>query len=369
MATTLAGSRGSGLLAKLQGMLSFGGGGKTAVGLSVGTSSVKLAELQRVGKAWKLLHFGVVQLAEDAIVNREVVNGVAVGESVRTLTGQLQLKSKNVCGSISGTSVIIKKLSLEVPNLRDLQEQVFWEAEQYLPFDVSEVVMDYHLLSHGKDKETQVLLVAVKRSVLDGYMEAIEGSGLKPKIMDVDYFALQNLLEANYQINPGEAVAIVDLGASSTKLVVVQEGVPVFTKDSALGGRNLTAEIERHLNLPYADAESLKVSAQPGEMPQEVLELMQVMNENFASEIKRGLDFYGASSTGAPVAYVLLAGGAARQPDLSRVVEEALGGTPVQIINPFNSISYDPGVFTQEYIQAISSVAAVPLGLALRAGA
>lgn len=220
-------------------------GNKTVVGLSIGTSSIKLIELTKTGSQWKLAHFGIVQLPEEVIVNREIVNSISVVDNIKALINQIKLKSKFICTSLSGTSVIIKKMTLEVQNMKELQDQVFWEAEQYLPFDISEVVMDYHVLSRAKDNKTDVILVAVKRSVLDGYMECVEGAGLKPKVVDLDFFALQNVFEANYPNNPGEAVALVDIGASSTKLAVVHAGVPVFTKDSTIGGRLLTAEIQK----------------------------------------------------------------------------------------------------------------------------
>lgn len=364
----MAGAGGSkGLLSKLSDALSFGGGG-TAVGLSVGTSSVKLVELRKSGKMWKLLHFGIVQLPEDVVVNREIVNQVAVVEAIKTLAAQLRLKNKSVCTAISGASLIIKRMLIDVPNIKELQEQVFWEAEQYLPFDVSEVVMDFQVLSRAKDNKTDVLLVAVKRSVLESYMEAVSGAGLKPKIVDVDFFALQNLYEANYPVRPAEAVAIVDVGASSLKLVVVHAGIPVFTKDTAIGGRSLTLEIQKHLNISYTDAETLKVGGAGGGIPQEVSDLMHIMADNIGIEIKKALDFYGASSSGAPVSFILLAGGSAKIPELSKVVEDSVG-LPTQVLNPFNSITYDPAVFTQEYLAAVAPIASIPIGLALRAGA
>jgi type IV pilus assembly protein PilM len=353
-------------IGRLPEVFSFGGG-DTAVGLSIGTSSIKLVELKRSGKAWKLLHFGMVQLPEDAIVNREVVNAIAVVDSLKRLLSQIKLKSKAVCTAISGTSVIIKRMQLETPNLKELQEQIFWEAEQYIPFDITEVVMDYHVISRGKDAKTDVILVAVKRGILDSYMSCIEEANLKAKIVDADYFALQNLFEANYQPNASEAVALIDIGASSTKFVVVQAGIPVFTKDSSLGGKTLTQEIQKHLNLSFADAETLKTGGQNGGMPQEVSELMNVMAENIGTEIKRTLDFYNASSSGASVSYILLAGGSSKIPGLSKVVEDATG-LPTQTLNPFNSISYDPAVFSQDYVGTIAAIASVPIGLALRAG-
>lgn len=355
------------VLSRLADMIRIGGD-PTSVGLSIGTSSIKLIELKKSGKNWKLLHFGIVQLPEDVVVEREIANNVAVAESIRTLTSQIKLKTKNVCTALSGPSMIIKRMSLEVPNPRELQEQVFWEAEQYLPFDVSEVVMDFQLLSRGKDNQTDVLLIAVKKSVLDLYMGCVQDAGLKPRVVDADYFALQNVFEANYAQNPNEAVALVDVGANATKVVVVHDGVPVYTKDCSVGGRNLTAEIQRQLNLSYMDAESLKTSGQAEGMPSEVGELMHIMAENIASEIKRALDFYHASASGAPVSYALLSGGSARIPELSRIVEE-VNRVPAQLMNPFTSINYDPAVFTPDYIAAIGPIAAVPVGLAIRAGA
>jgi type IV pilus assembly protein PilM len=357
------------LIAAVKDMLAERAAGGSAIGLSIGTAAIKIVELKKVGNSWKLAHFGLVQLADDVVVNREIVNSVAVSESIKTLIGQIKLSSKSVCTSLSGSSVIIKRMTIDVPNTSELADQVFWEAEQYLPFDISDVVMDFQLLSISSDKKADVILVAVKKTVLDTYVNCVEDTGLKAKIVDVDYFALQNLYEANYPMNPGEAVAIVDIGAGSLKLVVVHDAVPVFTKDSAVGGRNLTAEIQKNLGLSYADAETLKTGGGPdGTIPQEVSELMQLMGENFAMEIKRALDFYNASSSGAPVAYVLLTGGSAKIPNLSKIVED-LVKLPVQIMNPFNSISYDPSVFTQEYLNSIASIAAVPIGLALRAGA
>ena len=145
----------------LGGLLSLGGGGGAAVGLSIGTSSVKIVELQKSGKIWKLLHFGMIQLPEDAVVNREIVNGIAVVDSIKTLVNQLKLSNKTVCTSLSGASMIIKRMQVEAPNPKELKEQVFWEAEQYLPFDASEVAMDFQLLAKAKGNLHDVLLVGV----------------------------------------------------------------------------------------------------------------------------------------------------------------------------------------------------------------
>ncbi len=356
------------LLSKISSILDFSGG-KTSVGLSIGSSSIKLVELKKSGKTWKLIHFGIVQLPDEVIVNREIINPIVVSESIKTLTSQMKLKNKNICTSISGTALLIRRMTLEVPRPSELQEQVFWEAEQYLPFDISEVYMDFQVLSRSKEGKTDVLFVAVKKTVLDTYMNCVEDAGLKASIVDVDFFALQNLLEINYPPNPNESVAIVDIGSSAIKIVVIHAGVPVFTKDSTLGGRTLTVEIQKNLNLSFNDAETLKTGGEGGiNTPQEISDLIHVMVENVSSEIKKSVDYYNASATGAPIAYVLLTGGSAKLTGLSKSVEERVG-LPVQLINPFNAISYDPNVFNQEYLNNIAPIAAVSVGLALRSGA
>ncbi len=354
------------LLSSLAGGFSFSSSG-TAVGLSIGSSAIKLVELKRKGKTWELLNFGMVPLAEEVLVNREILQPIPVVEGIKAIVSGAKLKSKDVCTSISGTSLMIKRLALEVQNSKEIQEQVFWEAEQYLPFDASDVVMDYQLLSKSKDKRVEVLLVAAKRSVVESFMGVVADSGLKPKTVDVDFFAMQNYFEANYPVNESEAVALVDIGAVGLKVAVVSAGVPIFTKDSALGGRNLTMEIQKHLNLSFVDAEALKVAGQETGMPQEVSDLMHLMAENYGTEIKRAIDFYQASSSGPPVGYVVIRGGASKIPNLSRTIEDMIR-LPVQLANPFNSISYNEAVF-RDGIASIAPFAAVPVGLALRAGA
>jgi type IV pilus assembly protein PilM len=333
----------------------------------LGTSAVKLAEMKKNGKSWKLLHFGYVQLPEEAIINNEIMNPAAVVDAVKTLLRQIRLKNTSVCTSLVGTGVIVKRMTVEVPNAKELQEQVFWEAEQYLPFDVSEVYLDFQVLSRTKSGTTDVVLVAAKKGSVDSYIGAIEQSGLKAKIVDLDTFALQNVFEQNYPAKPHESVAIVDLGASAMRFSVIHQGVPVFNKETGMGGKALTQEIQRHLNLSFADAESLKVSGSTDRIPQEVADLIHISCENISGEIKRSIDIHNGSNSGAPIAYILLTGGGAKLPGISQMVEQQCG-LPTQIMNPFSAIAYDSSHFSPEQLTAHGPLAAVPIGLAMRAG-
>jgi type IV pilus assembly protein PilM len=351
------------IVSSLADILAFGV--KPTVGVCVGAAAVKVAEVKKSGKSWSLVRFGLTTLPEDAVVNREVFNPAAVTAAIQEAISLSKISQKYIVTGMGGSSIILKRMTVEVQRMSELQDAVFWEAEQYLPFDPSEVSMDYHMISRGKDNKTDVLFVAAKLSVMDGFTAAVEAAGLKVKVVDTEYFALQNIFESNYDSNPGEAVALVDIGASTLKVLVVHDGVPVFTKESPMGGKNLTAEIQRQMNLSAADAEALKIGQSQGAVPQEVAELTQVAIENFATEIRRALDFYNASSSGAPVSYVLVTGGSSQLPELTKGIEERVG-LPVQILNPFARISYDEKVFTPELIASIAPVISIPLGYAIR---
>ncbi|MBI3558149.1 MAG: type IV pilus assembly protein PilM, partial [Deltaproteobacteria bacterium] len=217
---------------------------------------------------------------------------------------------------------------------------------------------------NGPGGKMEIMLVACKRAIIEAYQAVLKDAGLNANIVDIDVFALQNTFETNYP--PDACAALVDIGAASLKLSICAAGQPVFTRDSAIGGKALTTEIQKHLNVSYNEAELLKIDGNSqGQVPQEVSDLMHVMAENFAAEIKRSMDFYGASNAGTPLTTVLLAGGSCRLPNLTKMVEDAVG-LPVQLLNPFNSVAYDERVFTPDYINAVASMAAVPVGLALR---
>ncbi|MEW6056511.1 MAG: type IV pilus assembly protein PilM [Bdellovibrionota bacterium] len=340
-------------------------GKPTQIGVSIGSSSVKIAELKKSGKSYSLEHFGVAQLQDEAISNREIINHMAVVDSVRGLVDQLKIKGRSVITSLSGAFVIVKKILLEQTSMKELGDAILWEAEQYVPFDINEVVYDYQLLNkNGPEGKMEIMLVACKRATIESYQAVLKDAGLTTSTIDVDLFALQNAFEFNY--SPDSTVALVDIGASSLKLVICSGGQPTFTRDTAIGGRALTAEIQKHLNLSYQEAELLKIDGNAeGQVPQEVADLIHVTCENFAAEIKRSLDFYAASNVGAPVSMVLLAGGCSKLPNLTGIVQ-ATSGIATQLINPFTKISYDAKIFNQDYIDAISGMAAIPVGLALR---
>jgi len=367
------GRAGSGLLARLKSGLNFSfKRGGSCVGLSIGASTVKVAQLKRLGKKkkgaasqWILEKYASVPLPELTSEHREIVNSIGVVQTIHAALEQAQIKTKEVCSAVTGSGLIIKSLTLVVTDMKELQDQVFWEAEQYIPFDISEVVIDFQVISKSKDNQVEVILVAVKKDFLEQYMGVIEEADLSVKVMDTEVFALQNAYENNYDVSTTEAMLLADVGAVSTKIVICAGGTPFLTKDAAFGGAMITQEIQRELNLPSSiDAETLKVS---GNLPHEVSEIVARMGHVLGTELKKSIDFYTASSLGPPIVGVLLSGGGARAVHLSKIIEDYTG-LPTQLMNPFQRVQGDAKRFQQDFLMDIAPEAVIPMGLAIRAG-
>ncbi len=357
------GRAGGNFLDKLKAGFSFNlGGGASLIGLSIGASSVKLVELKKKKNTYELVRFGAVPLQEGAIVNREIVNNMQVADAIQTLITQVKPSSKEVCSSIGGSNVIIKTIQLTVTSVKELEDQVFWEAEQYIPFDINEVVLDYQVLGKNTGENVEVILVAVKKSLIEAYMGCISDAKLKPRIIDAEYFALQNTFEVNYGVRP-EGMLIVDVGASSSKMIACANGIPHLIKDSSYGGNQMTSDIQKALGVTFNDAEALKLSAN---IPQEISETIRNSIYTLAAEIKKSTDFYSASSMGPPLGGIMLTGGVMSIGGISQMVEE-LCGLPVQLLNPFQQITVASGVDTG-LVSEQAVFLSVPIGLAIRAG-
>jgi len=337
------------------------------VGLDIGTSSVKLMELKKLKEGFQLISFGVGPLPEGSLVEGEVVNHLAIVDVIKELISTVKIKSKKVSTSVSGPSVIIKRVPIKAIKKKDVEDQIFWEAEQYIPFDLEEVYLDYEIVSKDVAGETsEVIITAAKKNFVDSYRNLIKDAGLTPAIIDVDAFAIANVFETNYVTRPKESVVLIDMGASSIKIAVVSDGTPLFTRDIQMGGNYITTEIQKRLQLDWKEAEFLKVSGDSeGGIPQEVAEIISLSVESLVGEIRRSLDFFIASATDNLISYALLTGGSSKLPGMTKSLEETIG-VPVEILNPFSSVNFDPEIFPPNYLQEISTIAGVVTGLAMR---
>ena len=216
------------------------GKSRAVVGLDIGSSAVKAVELKPSGKGFKVAAFATEPVPPDSIVDGAIIDAGAVAESIRRVFENKAFRSKEVAASLSGNAVIVKKISLPTMTPAELDESIYWEAEQYIPFDIQDVNLDYQILEAAPGVETKgtmdVLLVAAKKEKIADYTGVISRAGRIPVVVDVDAFALQNAYELNYGFEPGEVVVLLNAGASAINISIISGGQSVFTRDVSIGG-------------------------------------------------------------------------------------------------------------------------------------
>jgi type IV pilus assembly protein PilM len=343
---------------------------KLAVGLDIGSSSVKLALLKERKGVYALQSFGVAPLPPEAIVDGALMNSTAIVSAIQDLINDQKVKTKEVAIGVGGHSVIIKKISLPRMTQEELDESIQWEAEQYIPFDIKDVNIDTQILTPEGDAAGQmdVLLVAAKKDMINDYTSVCAEAGLLPTVVDIHAFAVQNAFEMNYDLNPSDTVVLINVGASVSNINILANGSTTFTRDITMGGNAFTEEIQKQLNVSYDEAEALKIGGQgdtDAVIPQEVERVLQGVAEQMAGEIQRSLDFFAATAADAHLSKVFLSGGTAKIPALFKVLEQRTG-VPVEILNPFAKVEIDDRKFDPNMIIHAAPGAAVAVGLALR---
>jgi type IV pilus assembly protein PilM len=338
---------------------------KDIVGVDIGSSSVKLVQLREIKGGYQLQNVGILPLPAEAIVDNTLMDSSSIVETVRNLLASLQVKAKEAVCSISGNAVIIRKISLPVMPAEELEDQIHWEAEQYIPFDINDVNVDFQILSPDEQdlSKMNVLLVASKKDIINDYLTVFAEAGLKLVVVDVDSFAVQNAFEANYDPD-NEVVALVNLGASIMNLNIVRGGVSLFTRDVQMGGSLYTEEIQKQLSLNSDQAEMKKVMAgKSGDA--RLIEILQRVNETVALEMRRSLDFYNSTAGDDRITKVYLAGGGAKTAMLIEAVQQKLG-LPVEILNPFLRVAVSEKEFDSQYLEEIGPLMTIAVGLATR---
>lgn len=338
---------------------------KDIVGVDIGSSAVKLVQLREFKGGYQLQNVGILPLPAEAIVDNTLMDSSSIVETVKNLLASLQVKAKEAVCSISGNAVIIRKISLPVMPAEELEDQIHWEAEQYIPFDINDVNVDFQILSPDDQdlSKMNVLLVASKKDIINDYQAVFAEAGLKLVVVDVDSFAVQNAYEANYGAED-EVVALVNLGASIMNLNIVREGVSLFTRDVQMGGSLYTEEIQKQFGINSEQAELKKLTAGSSEEPR-LAEILARVNETIALEMRRSLDFYNSTAGDDRITKVYLAGGAAKTSQLVEAVQQKLA-LPVEILNPFLRVAVSEKEFDPEYLQEIGPLMTVAVGLATR---
>ena len=341
--------------------------GKNLVGVDIGSSSIKVCELKE-GRGGKrtLVRFGYHPLPSQTIVDGHIINSGAVVEGLEKLFHKA--KSRDVALRVSGHSVIIKKITMPLMTPAELREQINWEAEQHIPFDLAEVEIDYQVLVQRADQgQMDVLLVAAKKEEVNDLTNIAAEARLKPRVVDLDAFTVQNAFETAYGgIPPQQTIALIHVGASLTTLNILSQGTTSFTRDIANGGNQITEEIQRALGISAEEAEAYKCGGDGrGLVPREVPEIVSQVVEQLAGEIQRSLDFYLATSGDPEVHRVYVSGGTANIRALLDAVERR-ARVPVEVIDPNKVATPDTKTVDMALLAARAPQAVVAFGLALR---
>jgi type IV pilus assembly protein PilM len=343
---------------------------KPVVGLDIGSSAVKAVELKASGKGYRVAAFAVEPLPPDSIVDGAIIDGTAVADAIRRVFATNAFKSKEVAASLSGNAVIVKKINLPVMTEAELGESIFWEAEQYIPFDVQDVNLDYQIVDPGTSEHSKgtmdVLLVAAKKEKIADYTGVIALAGRTPVVVDVDAFALQNAYEANYGIEPGAVVVLLNAGASAININIVSGDQSLFTRDISIGGNAYTEAVQKELNQPFDSAEQLKKGLPvDGVAFHDVQPVLHAMTENVLLEVQKTFDFFKATAVSDRIDRIVLSGGASRVDGFAAALQERFGAA-VSPFDPFRSIAFDPAKMGLADPENVLPTAAVAVGLALR---
>ena len=339
---------------------------KVIVGLDIGSSAIKLVEL-KAGKhgRFSLAHAGHGTLSPEAIVEGTVMDSSLVVEVAQRLVQEQGVKTAYFGVSLSGISVAIRKIQVPAMSDAELAESIHWEAEQYLPFDVNEVNLDYVPL--GSEGDTMdVLLVAAKKDRIADYTGILSQLGKTPALVDVDVFALQNAYEHNYGEHSDKVVALINIGAHIMNVNILAHGQSVFWRDIVFGGNAYTEAIQRELNLTREQAEAVKTGEQLGDhTPQTILGVLNGVSDDLAAELQKTFEFFYTTSSHDRVEEILMAGGGCQVLNLDGVLKDRLG-VRAEIMNPFREIDYSESQFPPEWLNRHAPAMAVAVGMALR---
>lgn len=340
---------------------------KKVLGLDIGSSSIKVAEVDLKRSGAVLSKFGIIPTPEGSVSGSEISNPAVVGNLVRDLLAQTKMSRKSICGGLWGTSVIVKKITIPKIEKKFIAQQIRFEAEQYIPFDVNEINLDYHLLPNTPGVDTlDILLVAAQKAIVGQHQQVAASCGLKLKVVDVNGFALANCFEINYGKPAGQVIGLLNIGCNVTNFVVVLNGEVLFSRDIPIGGATFTNELLKNLGVTYAEAEALKISSSSGsrEFPDQVPQIMSSTLEMVAEEIRNSFDFFNASSGGQSISSCFATGGGASTPNLLRQISQAVN-IPIEPLNPFLRVKGTKNL-PANYLSQIAPFAAIAIGLGSR---
>jgi type IV pilus assembly protein PilM len=337
------------------------------VGLDIGSRTIKVAEVAETRKGWALKKFGTIDIDPGAIEEGVVKDHQNVANAIRQLFQNYNIKQQNVAISIGGYSVIVKNITVQNMPEEQLYESINFEAEQYIPFDINDVNLDFQILGEAENNPNQmnVLLVAAKKDMVNDYINLIDMAGFNLCIIDIDAFALQNIYEFNYGAQ-GENIALIDIGASKTSVNILKNNTSVFMRDVSLGCNQIYQRIASIADCTLLEAETIMQSAKPDKLSTEELkEIVSSSVSDWCEEIRRALDFFYSTNPDDRIKQIFLSGGASNIKELKELLA-IQSSAEVKQINPFEQIETTNDQLDSVYLKQLAPQAAISMGLAIR---
>jgi len=342
------------------------------IGVDIGSHAIKVCQLKQVRNGYSIVALGSVVLPEGAVDDGTLYDPKIVGESISSLFKNLKIKNKKVGFSISGYSVIVKKVNLAVMESAELENHIMEEAEQYIPFDIEDVYLDFQDLKTQSENgdRTDVMLVAAKKEIVDDYLKMIQELNLNPVIVDVDGFALENTYEYTYESSYKRGnVALVDIGASKMNINILSNGISAVARDIIVGSRQITEQIQNIFDIEFEEAEALKLGYVAAEgKQQEIGKIFTTTCTQWVLEIKKAIDLYHSNHPDRPLTKLILSGGGAKVHGLTDFLAKETD-LSVELFNPFARMSSKKRKIDPNYLNSIAPEMAIATGIALRSSA
>lgn len=339
---------------------------KHLVGLDIGSSAVKVADVAETKRGARLKKIGKTDIAHGAIEDGIVKRPDEIVDSIRQLFKANKIKEHNVAISIGGYSVIVKKIDVPTMAAAQLQDTIRSEAEQYIPFDINDINLDYQILGENENNPNlmSVLLVAAKKEMIGEYIDIVQMAGLTPRIIDIDAFALQSIFEANYKLQD-ENIALIDVGNSKTSINIMKDNSSAFMRDVSLGCNQIDKKISSAIGCSIEEAEQIKRGDKTDKISaQDLQEIISSVISEWSSEIQRAFDFFYSTYPDDHINRIVLSGGGANIKEFHHLLSSAMSAE-IETINPFKNVYVDDS-FDAKHIKQISSQSAICMGLAMR---
>ena len=342
---------------------------QATVALDIGSSIVKALRIDHSGDRPRLTHFAMVNLLPEAIVEGEIMDREMVIEAVRECLERARIQDSQVVSAVGGRSVIVKKIIMDKMTAADAKDAILWEAEQHVPFDIDDICLDFQIVKEDVGaNQMEILLVAAKKETIQSHAEILREAGLTPLIIDVDAFAVQNAWETALGQTSDEVVGLLNVGADVTSICVVQNGIPYFTRDLAVGTNRFVEEVQREFGVGFEEAQAIVANPRGshGIEVDRLADIVESVASDLSTGVERSLSFLRTSGDAETIDRVVLSGGGGGFPGLAEFLKER-HGFDVQLGSPLDAVEFEPVDFEDYDMQSVAPLLAVSIGLGLRA--